>query len=78
MGIFVSSIHLTRPEIIKGIIFIRLLSELTARCYQVNIIYQITPFKPISPPLTCNQVNLFFDGLNGFVSMKQHKNSQKE
>ncbi len=49
------------------ILIIGLLPEVAARCYQVNVIYQIC--------LICSPVKLLFDG---FVPRKQDKTSLKE
>ncbi len=57
-----SSMHPTTLEILKEILIIGLLPDVTERCYQVNVIYQLASFKLISNPLTYSPVKLLFEG----------------
>ncbi len=69
--ICLSSMHPTTLEILKEIRIIGLLPDVTERCYQVNVIYQISLLIIIIPcggPLTYSPVILPFDG---FVSRKK-------
>ncbi len=67
--------HSTTLEILKEILRIGLIPEVTVRCYQVNFICRISLIKLISTPLTYSPEKLLFDG---FVPRKKHKNSHKE
>ncbi len=62
MEICLSSMHPTTLEILKEILIIGLLPEVTERCYQVNVIIRLASFKPIATPLTYSPVILHFDG----------------
>ncbi len=42
VGICLSSMHPTTLEILKEILIIGLLPDVTERCYQVNVIYQFS------------------------------------
>ncbi len=49
--ICMSSMHPSTLEILKDILIIGLLPDVTERCYQVNVIYQISQIQSCDTPL---------------------------